>query len=451
MLVMSDRTRRRITLALFAVLCVTPTLVVAAWGVSRHLPGHVRGEAQRLSWQLGMKVSLAAVEHLRPGVVRYEGLVLANPETGQEVARCRTLEAAWGKAAGREKPGGPLLRLSAVQPEIEASALDEVRRLVDRVLTGRAGPLDAEVGLSTESLVVRSEHGWQTFSDVTGKIQTLPQGTLAKVEFRLPGQTMTTPAWVYLGRSREQAAPASVFGLETEGSDLPCPVLALAADGLRTLGTRSRFRGRIDGRETAEGWETVVCGQFDEVELERLLGDRFPSYQLSGNARLRVDQAILMDGRLQRATGKLTAGPGDVNTGLVDAAIQRLGLTGSAGLGGADRAGRFEWLKATFSLDAEGLRVVGLGDEGSQGTILMGHQGPILGEPRVQPLPIMALVGALISGDSSRPLGQSQGSAGPQAEWLLRRMPLPDIVRFAALRDAAPGTQASRTLQSEPR
>ena len=41
---------------------------------------------------------------------------------------------------------GPLLRLWAVQPEIEAAALDEVRRLVDRVLAGRAGPLDVEIG-----------------------------------------------------------------------------------------------------------------------------------------------------------------------------------------------------------------------------------------------------------------------------------------------------------------
>jgi len=451
MLPFSDKTRRRITLALFVVLCVSPTVIVAAWGVSRHLPGHVRGEAQRLSWQLGMKVSLAAVEHLRPGVVRYQGLVLANPETGQEVARCRVLEAAWGKAAGREKPGGRLLRISAVQPEIEASALDEVRRLVDRVLMGRAGPLETEVGLSTESLLVRSEHGSQTFSDVTGKVQTLPEGTLAKVEFRLPGQSAPKPAWLYLGRYREQATPASVFGLETEGSDLPCTVLSLAADGLRTLGTRSRFRGRIDGRQTAEGWETVVRGQFDEVELGSLVTDHFPSYQFNGNAQLRVDQAILVDRRLQNATGKLTAGPGNVNASLVDAAIRRLGLTGSAGLGGADRVIRFEWLKAAFSLDAEGLRVVGLGDEGSQGTILMGNQGPILGEPRVQPLPIMAVVEALAPAASSQASAQSQGSAGPQAEWLLRRMPLPDVVGFAALRDAAPGTQASRTRQTEPR
>src|SRR3972149_3552107 len=99
MLELSDRMRRRIAIFLFTALCVAPTLVVAAWGISRHLPTHATAEAQRLSWQLGMDVSLAAVRHPRPGVVQYEGLAMTAPETGREVLRCRLVEARWTRWA----------------------------------------------------------------------------------------------------------------------------------------------------------------------------------------------------------------------------------------------------------------------------------------------------------------------------------------------------------------
>jgi hypothetical protein len=257
---MSDRTRRRLTLTLFAVLCLMPTLVVAAWGVSRHLPGHVRAEAQRLGWQLGMKVSIGAVAHPRPGVVRYEGLVLANPETDAEIARCLILEATCA---------GPLLTLRAVQPEINAAALEEFRRLVDRVLAGRAGPLDGRICFAAETMVIRSDRGPQTFSEVEGVVETRPQGTLATVEFRFPGQSAPKTC-LYVGRDRQQATPASFVKLDTEGNDLPCSVLALAADG-QGPPTRGQFCGDIYGCETADGWDVQVHGQFDRSELERLL------------------------------------------------------------------------------------------------------------------------------------------------------------------------------------
>jgi hypothetical protein len=445
MLPLSDRARRRITLMLFAVLCVSPTVIVAAWGVSRHLPWHVRGEAQRLGWQLGMKVSLAAVHHPRPGVVRYEGLVLANPETGQEVARCRVLEAAWERAGDGPKPGSTRLVLSAIEPEVEAAALDEVRRLVDRVLTGRAGPWDAGVRLTAESLLIRSAHSPQTLTDLRGSIESLPEGMLAKLDFRLPGQAATKPAWVYLGRYRQKAAPVSVLGLDTGPTALPCSLVALAVDGLASLGPQSAFRGGIDGRETPDGWQVVASGQFEEVELDRLVAERFPSYRLSGKAQMTIEQALLLDGRLQKARGTLIGGPGETNSALMDAAVQRLGLTRSSYPGSLDRAIRYDLLAAEFMLDGEGLRLRGLCDEGRSGTILAGRQGPILGQPRLQPLPVAALVQALVAD------GLAGSSASGEVERIWRRMPMPEIARFGSVPAGTPSAQASRSRESEPR
>jgi hypothetical protein len=449
MLQLSDKSRRRITLALFAALCVVPTLIVAAWGVSRHLPWHVRGEAQRLGWQLGMKVSLAAVHHPRPGVVRYERLVLANPESGQEVARCRVLEAAWERAGDGRGPGAARLMLAATEPEVEAAALDEVRRLVDRVLTGRAGPLDAGVRLNADSLVLRAGPSLHTLIDLKGSIDTLSEGTLAKLDFRLPGRSTPKPAFVYLGRYRQEAAPVSVLGLDTGPSPLPCSILALAASGLASLGPQSGFRGGIDARETDEGWRATVSGQFEGVELGRLVALRLPSCHLSGKVQVTIEQAVLLDGRLQMVRGTLVGGPGEANAPLLDAAVQRLALVRDADLGTWDRAIRYDLLAAEFMLDGEGLRLRGLCDTqrvpGRGGTILAGRQGPILGEPRLQPLSVAALVRALAADCPAGP------SASREVERVLRRMPVPELARFGSVPPGSPAAQASRTRESEPR
>jgi hypothetical protein len=117
--------------------------------------------------------------------------------------------------------------------------------------------------------VIRCDGGPQTFSDVTGVVQTLPEGPAATVYFRLPGQSMPNAAWVSLGRDHQQARPESVLGLGTEDNDLPCSILALAAD-VRGAPAQGRFCGDIHARETADGWAVNVRGQFDQSELERL-------------------------------------------------------------------------------------------------------------------------------------------------------------------------------------
>ena len=78
-----DRTRRRLCLAAFVCVGAIPSLLVGGWCVARHLPGRAQAEADALGRQLGLVVKLEAVKHLRPGAMLYEGIELADPETGQ--------------------------------------------------------------------------------------------------------------------------------------------------------------------------------------------------------------------------------------------------------------------------------------------------------------------------------------------------------------------------------
>ncbi len=115
MMQLHDKTRRRICLAAFFLLCLTPTVLVAAWCIAWQLPGHRSGEIARLRQQTGLEVALDGLEHLQPGTVLYRGLVLSDPETGAAVFRCRLLEATWtrvARAAGAAENRGPAVGLA---------------------------------------------------------------------------------------------------------------------------------------------------------------------------------------------------------------------------------------------------------------------------------------------------------------------------------------------------
>lgn len=131
-----DRTRRRIALAALVVLALLPTVIVLAYGVAWRLPQHVQAEAERLGDRIGMKVSMRAIRHLRPGLVRYEGLELLNPETGRPVLRCGTLQAGWDQIADDQGRQQAVLLLSAADAEIDTAQAEQLWRLADRLFWG---------------------------------------------------------------------------------------------------------------------------------------------------------------------------------------------------------------------------------------------------------------------------------------------------------------------------
>ena len=122
-----DHTRRQICMAAFLGLCVLPTLAVAGWGIARRLPWHKQAEEQRLGQELGLEVSIESMEHTLPGVVRYTGLKLTDPETGQELFRCAELAATWTSMTDSHGQTRPAIVLAATQAESATSALAAAR------------------------------------------------------------------------------------------------------------------------------------------------------------------------------------------------------------------------------------------------------------------------------------------------------------------------------------
>jgi len=416
-----DRTRRRVTLTAFALAGVLPLLLVGGWCLNRHLPGCAQAEADALGRQLGLAVKLEAVRHLRPGVVLYDGIELADPETGQTILRSRCLEVAWQQQADSQGQLRPTLSVIASQPEVETAAIGLAWRWVQRLLENSPGRLEPDVQFSADAVTLRADDRSQTLTDVAGLMETLPGKTSAQIDFRLVGADTPEPAGIRIVRNHEASPPASRFELSTGDGELPCSVLALAIGELKPLGTRCRFRGQVWANETPDGWEGEVAGQLVELDLGSLITDHFP-HRLNGIGKATIQSAHFHRGRLEECSGILVAERGTIGRSLVSAAVDRLGVVaGPEPLPPGDRIA-YQELAMSVVLDANGLRLRGLCTTAEPGTILSDGRNRLLGEPSRGAQPMAALVQTLV------PQSVVQVPASRQTDWLLRHLPVPDVL-----------------------
>ncbi len=456
-------------MAAFLLLGLLPTLLVGGWCASRHLPGRARAEAENLAAQLGLDVKLEALSYLRPGTVLYEGVELADPETGQALFRCRLLEVAWQEQTDEQGQRRPTLSIVASQPQVETAALRPTWRWLQNLLASQLGRLKTDVQFSAAEVTLHAADGSQTLSDVEGLVEGLPGGTHAQLNFRLVGADTPEPARIRLVRNRQVSPPMSGLELYTGGGELPCNVLAMGLAELRPLGPRCRFRGYIWANETADGWDGEVTGQLVELDLGSLVSDHFP-HRMSGAGELTVQSARFRRGRLEEASGILVAGPGTIDRSLVTAAVDRLGLVPGSGvsplpLGEGQGEGRvadngtrsvpdtlsadtgtrsvpntlradsriqYQQLALSATLDARGLRLRGRCADAEPGTILSDGRRRLLGESPQQPQPVAALVQTLV------PQSAVQVPASRQTDWLLRHLPVPEVIPPAGAESAPP-------------
>jgi hypothetical protein len=454
-----DRTRRRLCVAAFACVAAIPSLLVGGWCAARHLPSHAQAEADALGRQLGLTVKLAGVKHLRPGAVLYEGIELADPETGQTIFRSRCLEVAWQR---------PTLLLIASQPEVETARIDLVWRWAQRLLESQPGRGEANWKFSAGEVTLRAGDRSQTLTEVAALMEIRPDKTQAQLDFQLAGQSAHEPATVRIVRNRE-SSPTTSIELSTDDNALPCSLLAMVIGELKPLGERCRFRGRIWADETPAGWDANVAGHLLELDLDSLVSDRF-SHRLSGIGEATILSAHFCRGRLDECNGVLVAKGGHVSRSLLKAAGECLELVpgdspnlrlagdcpnfrvsengtvpfNAVNARAADRIAYRE-LAMSFALDASGLRLHGLCTTAEPGTILSDGRNRILGEPVRESLPLAALVQTLV------PPSALQVPASRQSEWLLHLLPISDVPSLPGNEPFLPTARRLRLNDPKPR
>jgi len=414
--------RRRVLLCAFGALCVLPTLLTAGWSLIRNWPGQVQQESDRLAQRLGVLVELSALRHPRPGVLVYEGLKLADPETGRTLLRCRTLEVQWRKVAAADGQLRPVAIVIAAEPQIDGRAVERLWSIVSRALVSdpAAGNTDVRIWAST----ARLQCGTQVYqlNDVHCGTESIAAGSVAAASFRLAGNDSSHLVRMRWLRDRREEAIAEQFELDTGGASIPCSLFAAAVPELRRLGTNSTFQGRFWLRWPAQRSAPQRChgelvGQLAGVDLSALTAG-LGSYKLAGTADVWIQYARIADGRLEESSCVLQGGPGIISRRLIEAAVERLGLSRGTAEAALTELLRYDQLAFAVHLSAAGVHLQGRCVLPEPGALLAVDRRCLLGEPLVQPQPIARVIQLLALSGAEQVPGTSVSG------WLMRRLPL---------------------------
>jgi len=344
---LADSQRRTLLRGLFAALVVLPIVATVVWAVVLRSDTYRKAWEDGLSPALGMRVTIDAVRHPRPGTTLFEGFRCYDPETDALVLECRTLES-------EDFTDGRHLRAS--QPQIYADRAARLFGALERRLRREDRTLDMAVTLAAEELTWIAGGGSQTLVDVAALAGPADGAQQLLVNFRLPGSTAAEPISVRISRRPDGDRATTSIEVDTATTPLPCAPLTPITSLAEALGPQSRFTGRVKVRQTADGWDGVATGDLSEADLDTLVAQRFP-HMLSGTAEVRIHRAEFDRSRLQRANLTIVAGPGQIGRSLVTAGGYFLGFGVSESQLPSDSMLLFDRFACDVSMDGGALNV----------------------------------------------------------------------------------------------
>ena len=417
MFAMHDRTRRLLCQLAFVVLCVAPTLLVATWVIVIRSPAyiaacHARWETE-LSQLLGLSVTLDRVVTSPRGATLLGKVTLTDPETNAVIAHVRQVEMGYN---------GDELVVLAAQPELNGPEMWRLWEVLhERVLRSpAASELKIHFYAGEVTVSQAMNQNASTLTDVRCRLAPASTGPQITIEFRDVALQMEEPAQLRITRNRQVSPPATRWELRTRSTPLPCSLLADQVPILACLGEHATFQGTVEAMPAAGAWQGEVAGRFRNVDLDRLVTDRY-NHKLSGTAELVFRRAQFRDGKLVDAAGDMICGGGAVSLSLLHQAEQSLGLVADSRLRQVetDSLRRYQELKFGFTMNQQGLKIVGLCHSAGEGVVMSDYYGPLLTDRPQEVVQVTALVRALAS------RGGEQVPATFEAHQLLHVLPIP--------------------------
>jgi hypothetical protein len=394
------KTRRFFCRVAFVLLCLLPTAGVLLWAGWLATPAHVEACRREIEEQFQVAAKLATVSHPHPRVAIYEGLELLDPNSHQRLAYFPRLE-----AATRNRQ----LVLIATGPELEEGGLARLPAIVERALRTKASSITLVAG----ALSVRQGDREEQLKDVRVRLTGATAGDEITCSFR-PAAGSSQAAELRIVR---QASPTmNTIELDTGGGELPCVVAVPFVARLAHLGEQATFQGTLKLQLDQYGWHGVVQGKVARIDLARAIAANF-GQRIDGLAELQLARARLSQSSLVEAVGSVSAGPGLIGPSLRIAAAEALDLPASQVALQPDGLLEYEQLAFDFTLNADGVSLLGRCAQGAPGALLIDRRQLLLAQPRRQPQPVSALIRALA------PPGAGWVPATREAAWLLAVLP----------------------------
>lgn len=442
MFALHETTRRRVCRIAFMVLCVAPTLGVAAWIVRWYLPGRIEAEQARLSGQLFVDVRLADWSAPRPDTIRTTLLSLA-----QAPGNAQLLEV--GRLESRRK--GDVRWLTADQVTVDAAQLDELVPKLHEWLVA----LDAnEFHVRCAGLVVTGGEAAISarYRDVECIVRRTAGGAY-QAQILAPLETDNTDAQVLRMAVNGSPSPENGHGmilatLDATSASLPAWLLATGAPLGDGWGSSAAFSGTVRLEYAHGQLRGDAQGRLAPIDLETY-ASAISAHSARGHVDLQLDEFRWRGARIELAAGSLQAANVSVSRSVIAAAVRNLfcGYVAAVPIeaGNPGDLVPIDRIACRFAMDPEGLTLTGAlspGDNQLADCIATGGGRPLLTAPRLSPAHSRLHASAWL-----------QFAAGPAPGWVpatreavdaAQRLPLPSSgVRAVARRAVESGSSAT--------
>ncbi|MDZ4821740.1 MAG: hypothetical protein SGJ20_22495 [Planctomycetota bacterium] len=400
---MHQQTRLSLCRMGFVLLCIGPTLALCGWSSHRSGDSYRETIAAELTGAIGLQTKIEQASHPLPGVTRLENVALSDWESGQVVARFESITI-------YDQADRVAVVATGSTVELKQSAM--IWAALEQQLKRRAADSFRPVSFQAAELSLRSAKGEYPIRSFECAIQGTEQCQEAAISY-LPAEGAKRVVGRIV-RTRQADGAYNGFELDTNSAAIPCALFNTAQIDLGILGDRATFTGTIAANHPAVGWQAAIAGKLSQVDLQSAISENF-SHRWIGMAESTLQSAEIRNGRLEKAQGVLTAGPGSISESLLHSACSALRLQRQTLAMPQGGDVQYDRLACRFAIDASGLQL--RGDE-QNGVIMQAKGQPILMEPSGSSGPVVQLLRALV------PDEQVLVPASPQTEMLMRFLPL---------------------------
>lgn len=391
--------RRRAVRMLFVMVVVAPcaALVTAAWW--RHSAGHVAAVAKGASAYLGLPVSVGAVVHPRPGVLRLTQVVVGGTGHGDALVLPQ-LEVE--TAAGETRVRVPRLECSPGAARMVAGIAGEWLGRPERFPDAWVVDIGEVTWLPAEGIHETPLAGWHLECVAVDGSRALRcrREPASADEFRV---RMTPEGCVVDGSLHDPVPVAILAGF--------LPGLSRWAD---VVGDRAVVRGRFDGVFDAHGWTGTLAGSVEHAALRSLVAPG--GEPVRGEATIAATLLRWNAGRIVAGDVLISASAGALPQRVLDGLVSSFGCRPGPAYRsiGGNAVRRFDQLRCRLVLDGGALHLRAV--EGSGGS-LVGAQGLSLVDEPATAVPATRIAWFL------SPEGRPAVPASPTSAWLMSVLP----------------------------